>query len=92
MGNNAELIRDIEELQDLKRMRDELDLAIEAASDKVKADMGDTETALAGPYKVIYRTVLSTRVDTTALKKEQPEIAARYSNTSESRPLRITAS
>lgn len=89
MGNNAELIRDIDELQELKRMREDLDAAIEAAADKIKAALGDTETAVAGPYKITYKTVLSTRVDTTTLKKELPEIAARYSKTSESRPLRI---
>lgn len=88
MGN-AEMIRNIDELQELKRMREELDAAIEAAADKIKAAMGDTETATYGPYKVTYKTVSSTRVDTTALKKELPEIAARYSKTSESRPLRI---
>ena len=88
MGNN-DMIRAIDELQELKRMREELDAAIETAADKVKAAMGDTETAMVGPYKVTYKTVLSTRVDTTALKKELPEIAARYSKTTETRPLRI---
>jgi len=89
MGNN-EMIRTIDELQELKRMREELDAAIEAAQDKIKAAMGTTETGTFGPYKVTYKTVLSTRVDTTTLKKELPEIAARYSKTTESRPLRIT--
>ena len=89
MGN-AEMIRNINELQELKRMKDELDAAIESAQDKIKAAMGDTETAVFGPYKVTYKTVTSTRVDTTTLKKELPEIAARYSKTTESRPLRIT--
>ena len=88
MGN-AEMIRNIDELQELKRMREELDAAIETAADKIKAAMGDTETATFGPYKVTYKTVSSTRVDTTALKKELPEIAARFSKTSKSRPLRI---
>ena len=88
MGN-AEMTRNIDELQELKRMREELDAAIESAQDKIKAAMGATETATYGPYKVTYKTVVSTRVDTTTLKKELPDIAARYSKTSESRPLRI---
>ena len=90
MGNCDAMIRDINELQELKRMRDELDAAIESAQDKIKAALGDTETATFGPYKVTYKTVTSTRVDTTTMKKELPEIAARYSKTSESRPLRIS--
>ena len=89
MGNCDAMIRDIDELQELKRMREELDAAIESAQDKIKAALGDTETATFGPYKVTYKPVTSTRVDTTALKKELPEIAARFSKTSESRPLRI---
>lgn len=89
MGN-TEMIAKIQELQELKRMRDDLDAAIESAQDAIKATLGDTETATYGPYKVTYKTVTSTRVDTTTLKKDLPEIAARYSKTSESRPLRIS--
>lgn len=88
MGN-AEMIAKIQELQELKRMKDDLDAAIESAQDAIKAALGDTETATYGPYKVTYKTVTSARVDITTLKKELPEIAARYSKTSESRPLRI---
>lgn len=79
----------IKELQDLKRLRDELDDAIETATDAVKEAMGDAEEMTAGPWKVTWRTVTSNRLDTTALKKDLPEIAARYTKTSTSRPLRI---
>lgn len=89
MGTDG-IIRDIQELQELKRMRDDLDAAIEAASEKVKADLGDTESGTYGPFRVTYKEVTSTRIDTTALKKELPEVAARYSKTSVTRPLRIT--
>lgn len=88
--DNREMVAKINDLQELKRLRDELDAAIESAQDDIKAALGDTETAVFGPYKVTYKTVQSTRVDTTTLKKELPEIAARYSKTSESRPLRIS--
>lgn len=84
------MLENIQALQELKRLREELDAEIEAAQDKIKAAMGDTETATVGGYKVTYKTVTTTRVDTTALKKELPEIAARFSKTTESRPLRIT--
>lgn len=91
MGNNDVIVRDIEELQELKRMRDELDAAIEAASDKVKADLGDTETGTFGPYKVIWKEVTSTRLDTVALKKTMPaDVLAPFLRTSTSRPLKIT--
>lgn len=90
MGN-AEMIANIQELQELKRMRDELDAAIESAQDKIKTAMGATETAVFGPYKVTYQTVVSTRLDTTGIKKAFPaEALAPYLKTSTSRPLRIT--
>lgn len=90
MVNCDAMIADIQELQELKRMKEELDATIEAVQDKIKTAMGDTETATFGAYKVTYKTVISTRVDTTALKNELPDVAARFSKTSESRPLRIT--
>ena len=90
MGNCEAITNDIRELQELKRMREDLDAAIEAAADKVKAALGETETGTFGPYKVTYKEVPSTRIDTTALKKDLPDVAARYSKTTVSRPLRIT--
>jgi len=87
MGNMVEMIQ---ELQELKRMRDDLDAAIEAAQDAVKAAMGDTETAVYGPYKVTYKTVESTRLDTNGVKKAFPaEALAPYMKKTVTRPLRI---
>lgn len=89
--DNQAMINDITELQELKRMRDELDAAIESAQDKIKAAMGDTEKATFGPYKVTFAPVISTRLDTTAIKKAFPADAlAPYLKTSTSRPLKIT--
>lgn len=91
MGNDAMMIRDIQELQELKRMREELDAAIEAAQDKIKAAMGETETATVGPYKVTYKTVTSNRLDTTKVKAAFPaEVLAPYMTTTVTRPLRIS--
>lgn len=36
-------------------------------------------------YKASYKAVVSSRIDTTALKKDAPEIAAKYTRTTESR-------
>lgn len=36
-------------------------------------------------HKVSYKAVVSSRIDTTALKKDAPEIAAKYTRTTESR-------
>ena len=76
--SNPNLTPKITELMELKRMRDELDAEIQAAEDEIKAAMGDDDTLLAGPFKVTWKTVTSSRLDSTALKKALPEIAARF--------------
>ena len=76
--SNPNLTPKITELMELKRMRDELDAEIQAAEDEIKAAMGDDDTLLAGPFKVTWKAVTSSRLDSTALKKALPEIAARF--------------
>ena len=66
------------ELQELKRMREELDAEITALEDQIKAHMGDTEQLTAGAFKITWRTVTSSRLDTAALRQALPEIAARF--------------
>lgn len=66
----------IHELLELKRMREELATEITPLEDRIKAVMGDEELLTAGDYKVSWKTFTSSRVDTTALKKALPEVAA----------------
>ena len=87
---NTEMVTKLQELQEYKRLRDELDAAIEAAQDAIKAAMGDTEMAVFGQYKVTYKAITQNRVDTTALKRELPEVAARYSKQVTTRPLKVS--
>ena len=79
----------IHEILDLKRMREELDAEITALEDIIKAVMGDEELLTAGAYKVSWKTFTSSRVDTTALKKELPEIAAQYTKQTTARRFSI---
>ena len=75
-------IKDMEakakELQELKRMREELDEEIEAAQDVIKAAMGDQEAITAGAYKITWKPVESSRMDAKALQRAFPDIAARF--------------
>ena len=64
----------------LKRMKEELEAEIAAAEDEIKAVMGDEETLLAGAFKVSWKAVTSSRLDTTALKKAMPDIASKFMN------------
>lgn len=82
-----EIISKLTELADLRRMADELNAEIEAIQDAIKAHMTDNnaDTITAGQFKVTYKEVTSTRIDTTALRKELPEIWQEYGKTTTTR-------
>ena len=71
-----------QELQELKRMKEELEAEIEAAQDEIKAAMGDQEAITAGAYKIIWKPVTSSKLDTKALKAALPDVVARFTITS----------
>ena len=54
----------------------------EAIKDTLKAYMGDSEELRAGEYKVTWKTVTSARIDTRALTKALPDVAAAFTRTS----------
>ena len=87
--SNPTLESTIHEILDLKRMREELDATIATLEDSIKAVMGDDELLTAGAYKVSWKTFTSSRVDTTALKKALPDIAAQYTKTTTARRFSI---
>ena len=87
--SNPNLENTIHEILDLKRMREELDATIAALEDSIKAVMGDEELLTAGAYKVSWKTFTSSRVDTTALKKAMPEIAAQFTKQTTARRFSI---
>ena len=87
--SNPTLESTIHEILDLKRMREELDAAITSLEDSVKAVMGDEELLTAGAYKVGWKTFTSSRIDTTALKKALPDVAAAYTKTTTGRRFSI---
>jgi predicted phage-related endonuclease len=75
----------VSDLQELVRMAEEVNAEIESKKDQIKAYMGDSELLVAGPYKVTYKAVTSSRLDTTALKKALPDIAAQYTKVTTTR-------
>ena len=76
--SNPNMEAKVKELMELKRMKEEIEAEIAAAEDEIKGVMGDEETLLAGAFKVDWKTVVSFRIDTAALKKALPEIAERF--------------
>lgn len=85
----ASITATVTQLQELRRMQEELTAEIEALTDAIKAAMGAQELLLAGPYKVTWKPVTSSRIDTTALKKALPDIAAQYTKTTTTRRFEI---
>lgn len=76
--SNPNMEAKVKELMELKRMKEEIEAEITAAEDEIKCVMGDEETLLAGAFKVDWKTVITSRIDTAALKKVMPEIAERF--------------
>jgi predicted phage-related endonuclease len=76
-----ELESKIHELRELRRMAEELQAEMESITDSIKAHMDSqgVDTLTGMDWKATYKTVTSSRVDTSALKKELPEIAQRFS-------------
>lgn len=70
------------ELKELKVMKEELEAAITAIEDTLKAVMGDREEMFCGEYRLIYQNVSTSRFDSTAFKKEHAELAAAYTKVS----------
>ena len=73
-----DIIIKVKELMELRRMSEELQAEIDALQEAVKSFMGSEETMIAGAFKVSYKSVTSSRLDSSALKRELPDVAARY--------------
>ena len=87
--SNPNLEPKIKELMELRRMKEELDTEITQLEDQIKQSMGSEETLIAGAFKVTWKAVTSSRLDSTALKKALPEIAARFMKQSTTRRFQI---
>ncbi len=71
------------ELAQYNRIAEETAAVIEGLKDKLKGYMiaEGVETLTGGEHKATYKPVTSNRIDTTALKKDLPEVATRYTKT-----------
>ena len=76
--SNPNLEPKIKELMELRRMKEELDNEIVSLEDEIKQAMGNEEILIAGAFKVSWKTVTTCRLDSAALRKTLPEIAAKF--------------
>jgi len=84
MTNVKDMVKD---LRELTRMKEELENEIASIQDSIKAMMTEqaVDELLGADYKITWKMVQSSRLDTTALKKALPEIAEQYSKVTTSR-------
>ena len=82
-----ELDSKIKELRELRRMAEELQQEIDGITDTIKAEMTarNVDTLSGTDWNATWKEVTSNRLDSTALKKELPDIAARFMKASTSR-------
>lgn len=75
------------ELAQYIRMQEEAAAMVESLKDQLKERMAaaGVESLAGSEHKATYKAVTSSRVDTTSLKKDLPEIAARYTKTTTAR-------
>ncbi len=83
--SKTELNSTAQDLMSVRAMIEELQAQAEALTDKLKAAMGDSEELFAGEYLITWKPVKSSGVDTVALRKALPDVAARFTKTTTTR-------
>ena len=81
----AEIITKARTLRELQALIEEAQQEAEAIKDALKAEMGDAEELRAGEYRITWKSVTSSRIDTTALKKALPDLARQFTRETVSR-------
>lgn len=77
----------IKELRELRRMAEELAAEIDSIQDSIKQNMDaeGVDTISGTDWKVTYKAVTSSRIDTSALKKALPDLAQQFTKTTTAR-------
>ena len=91
--STIEITNKIVELRELENMMEELKAEIETLKDAIKREMDSrgVEELEAGQYIARFTTVVSNRLDTTALKRENNALYQRYIKQTTSRRFTISA-
>jgi predicted phage-related endonuclease len=75
----------VDQIRELTRMQEELAQEIASLQDQIKADMiaANVDTINGTDFKITWKSYTKTTFDSKALKNDLPELAAKYSKTSE---------
>lgn len=77
----------MKEIAEYTRLAEEVGATLDSLKDTLKKHMEENglDSIAGDEHKASYKAVTSSRIDTTALKRDMPEIAARYTKTTETR-------
>jgi predicted phage-related endonuclease len=75
------------EIAEYTRMAEEVAATLDSLKDILKEHMEENglDSIAGSEHKASYKAVTSSRIDTTALKRDMPEIAAKYTKTTNTR-------
>lgn len=75
------------EIAEYTRMAEEVTATLDSLKDTLKKHMEENglDSIAGSEHKASYKAVTSSRIDTTALKRDMPEIAAKYTKTTNTR-------
>jgi predicted phage-related endonuclease len=83
--STQELEQKVRELRQMQAIVEEAQAEVEALKDAIKAAMGQREELRAGEYKITWKAVTTSRLDTAKLKKALPDVAAAFTTQSTTR-------
>lgn len=68
----------VRELRQLQALIEEAQVEADTIREAIKAHMGDAEELRAGEYRITWKAVKASRIDTTALRKALPDVARAF--------------
>ena len=80
--STQELEQKVRELREMQAIVEEAQAEVEALKDAIKGAMGQQEELRAGEYKITWKAVTTSRLDTAALRKAMPDVAAAFTTQS----------
>lgn len=81
----SEIESKVKELRQLQALIEEATAEAETIKDTIKDVMGDSEELRAGEYKITWKAVTASRLDSKALKAALPDVVERFTKTTTTR-------
>lgn len=76
--STQEIESKVRELRQLQALIEEAQAEADAIRDAIKAAMGESEELRAGEYRITWKSVKASRIDTAALRKALPDVAQAF--------------